>query len=290
MAAPAAATGYDPDFLGVPAPLPAPAQAVDELPYTHFTVLLDPARRLAAATGVNIDGATLQDLDRTDDWHLDPRVPADAQTGEQVYANNDLDRGHLVRRRDPVWGPAEVASSANEQTFVYTNAAPQAAEFNQSKQLWAGLEDYVLDHARTYRQRLDVFTGPVFAADDPPYRGVQIPRRFYKVAAWATTTGSDQVSLAATGYVLDQTPELGDLAAATTRALLAGGPPPLGPYRTYQVPIADIATLTGLDLGPLVRADRFPFPAPVPAGELTSAAAVSQGRWVRLYDESDIQL
>ena len=34
------------------------------------------------------------------------------------------------------------------------------AEFNQSKQLWAGLEDYVLDHARTYRQRLDVFTGP----------------------------------------------------------------------------------------------------------------------------------
>jgi len=47
---------------------------------------------------VNIDGAGLRDLDRVDAWHLDPRVPADQQTGEEVYADNDLDRGHLVRR------------------------------------------------------------------------------------------------------------------------------------------------------------------------------------------------
>ena len=83
-------------------------------------------------------------------------------------------------------GAAGGRASANEQTFVYTNAAPQAAAVQPVQLLWAGLEDYVLDHARTYRQRLCVFTGPVLAADDPPYRGVQIPRRFYKIAAWAT--------------------------------------------------------------------------------------------------------
>ena len=98
------------------------------------------------------------------------------------------------------------------------------------------------------------------------------------------------MSLAATGYVLDQTPELPDLEAATRRAQLAGEPPPLGPYRTYQVPIADIATLTGLDLGPLVAADRLPAPVPLPAGALVPATAAALGRWRRLDSTSDIQL
>ena len=72
---------------------------------------------------------------------------------------------------------------------------------------------------------------------------MQIPRRFYKIAAWATGAADGPEQLAATGYLLDQTPELPDLPAATARAELAGEPPPLGPYRTYQVPIADIATV-----------------------------------------------
>jgi len=54
--------------------------------------------------GVNIDGAQLVEIDRGDDWHLDDRVPATQQCGPEIYANNDLDRNHLVRRRDPIWG------------------------------------------------------------------------------------------------------------------------------------------------------------------------------------------
>jgi endonuclease G, mitochondrial len=57
--------GYDPRFLGVqvllPTRPPEATPALIELPYTHFTVLLDPSRRLAAATAVGIDGATLMD-------------------------------------------------------------------------------------------------------------------------------------------------------------------------------------------------------------------------------------
>ena len=222
--------GYDPMFLGPPVPLPVPAQTVRTLPSTHFTVLLDPARRLAAATAVNIDGAQLVNLERGDDWHLDPRVPADEQAGPELYARNDLDRGHLVRRRDPVWGDLVVARKANFDTFAYPNAAPQASAFNQGELLWVGLEDHVLEYARVYWHRVSVFTGPVLADDDPVYRGVQIPRMFWKVAAWASGVG-----LHAAAFVLDQTPFVTSLATAPDEV------PPLGPFRTFQVPVADVA-------------------------------------------------
>lgn len=236
--------GYDPTFLGPRVPLPVPSQSVRELPSTHFTVLLDPERRLAAATAVNIDGARLVDLERGDDWHLDARIPADEQAGPALYTRNDLDRGHLVRRRDPVWGDLVSARRANYETFAYPNAAPQASAFNQGELLWVGLEDHVLEYARTQAHRLSVFTGPVLAQDDPVYRGVQIPRRFWKVVAWA---GADD-TLRATAFVLDQT-------ALVIGIQVADEVPELGPFRTFQVPVADVERLTGIDLGPLEEAD-----------------------------------
>ena len=246
--------GYDDAFLGieVPLPLPRPADGREtaELTYPRFTVLLDPARRLAAVTGVNIDGATLLDLPRTGQWRLDPRVPADDQAGPAVYADNDLDRGHLVRRRDPGWGTPAQARAATAATFVYPNAAPQASGFNQSKELWLGLEDHVLEFADAADERLAVFTAPVLAGDDPAYRGIRIPRRFFKVAAWTTPVdGAPQ--LAAAGFVLDQSALID-----VVRGALAV--PPLGAFRTFQVPIADIAALSGIDLGALVAADVLP--------------------------------
>ncbi|WP_104081196.1 DNA/RNA non-specific endonuclease [Cryobacterium sp. Y11] len=222
--------GYNADFLEISLPLPAPPAGtlIRELLYTHFTVLLDPARRLAIATGVNIDGDHLVTVDRGDDWHLDSRIPLYEQAGEDVYARNDLDRGHLVRRRDPVWGDEATARRANYDTFSYTNAAPQAAAFNQSKQLWLGLEDHVLTYARTNSNRISVFTAPVLSAQDPIYRGVKIPHAFWKIAAW-TTTLHGSTALQAAGFVLDQSPQLEDIDLDTVRApaLMYGTPPPL---------------------------------------------------------------
>ncbi len=72
----AAPGGFDSAFLVVAVQLPeaAPEAGLMELAYTHFTVLLHPVRRLAAATAVNIDGSSLRELDRVDEWRLDPRV------------------------------------------------------------------------------------------------------------------------------------------------------------------------------------------------------------------------
>ncbi len=294
-------SGYDPEFLAVSTPFPVPpvATLTHDLPFTHFSVLLHLTRRLAVATGVNLDGSALLDLPRGDDWHLDPRVLPSQQTGPDVYADNDLDRGHLVRRRDPVWGDPQLAAQANRDTFSYVNAAPQAAAFNQGEQLWLGLEDYILDHAQSLGQRLSVFTAPMLAEEDPPYRGVRIPRRFWKIAAWATGSLSqglpdaattEEPVLAATAYVLDQTPLLEDVELATLQALRAGDPPPLGPYRTFQVPVLDVASLTGLDLGPLVAADQLPAPAPAAAGQLDTEAATAAGRWLTVTRYTDIRL
>ena len=242
-------SGYDPGFLGVTAPLPASAlDGADflELDYTHFTVRLRKDRRLAEVTAVNIDGAALVALARGDDWHLDERVPADLQTGPAVYSGNDFDRGHLVRRRDPVWGAD--AQTANFDTFAYTNAAPQVNVFNQSKELWVGLEDYVLEFADSTDQRISVLTGPVFADDDVEYRGIRVPQKFFKIAGWMTSG-----ELAATAYLLDQS----DL---ITGVVQRGATPTrqLGAFRTFQVTVAEIGRLTALDLTPYEDADRLP--------------------------------
>ncbi|MFE5838177.1 DNA/RNA non-specific endonuclease [Arthrobacter sp. NPDC056493] len=270
--------GYDPGFLREALDLPGPDAPTVLLNYTHFSVRLMPARRLAAVTGVNIDGKSLVPLQRAGTWHYDVRVPQGLQTGPEVYQNNDLDRGHLVRRLDPVWGDDVTAATANQDTFSYPNAAPQAAEFNQGKELWAGLEDHVLNHASQYDARISVFTGPVLDANDLPYRGIQIPRKFWKIAAW-TTDGR----LAAAGFLLDQSPQLGpeELARDVRKRLLADEPPPLGPYRTFQVPIPHIAALTGMALTRLADADRFA--AGVPEGTPGGAALVlTDLRQVRL--------
>lgn len=272
--------GYDGGFLGIPLPLPHPLGdgEVRELAYPRFTVLLDTVRRLAMATAVNIDGSTLHDLPRTGQWRLDPRVPAAQQAGPEVYAANDLDRGHLVRRRDPGWGTPAEARRATEATFAYPNAAPQASGFNQSKELWLGLEDHVLEFADTTDQRLSVFTAPVLAPGDPPYRGIRIPRRFFKIAAWTSAHDERMPQLAAAGFVLDQSA----LIDVRQGALAV---PALGAFRTFQVPIADIEELAGVDLGPLVEADVLP-----PIDELRGREARGEDAWRPLRAPEDICL
>ena len=226
------ATGFDPEFLGVAAIMPrmgdAQAAASVELTYEHFTVMLDTVRRFAGVTAVNIDGARLVKVPREDRWEFDERISTDLQAGPEVYADNDLDRGHLVRRNDPVWGDPAVAARANTDTFRFTNAAPQASGFNQSRELWLGLEDHVLEHARVHALKLSVFTGPVLTDDDPPYRGIRIPLKFWKIAAW--NTGE---ALATTR--LRRRPVAARRRRPAPRAL--GAPPPLGPFRTFQVRI-----------------------------------------------------
>ncbi len=210
------------------------------LKYQHFSVVMSKSRRLAYCVACNIDGERSKKITRTNDrWSWDPRMDRRYQCGEELYAGNELDRGHLVRREDPVWGEEEEAAIANEDTFHFTNCSPQHEKFNQ--QLWLGLEDYILKNARAYQLRVTVFTGPVFREDDPEYRGVRLPREYWKVVAIISDGRKS-----ATAYTISQ--------AALVERLRAFG---FGRYKTYQVSISQVEQATGLDFGALRRYDGY---------------------------------
>ena len=186
--------GYREDFLGPDAatdvPLPELTSSVRgdavrvnncrgvgaySLDYTHFSVVMSRARRLALFTAVNIDGQQEVSVRRRGtSWKIDPRISRDLQAGNELYRHNPLDRGHLVRRLDPVWGSEEEARRANDDSFHYTNAAPQHARLNQRS--WLSLEDYLLDNAHARDLKISVFTGPINSDNDPVYRGFQVPQ------------------------------------------------------------------------------------------------------------------
>lgn len=168
--------GYRAEHLGefvVPLPdtsaiaadvLPVPGKSDARLDYEHFSIVMSKSRRLALFTGVNIDGSASVSVSRGGDpWAFDGRIPDNAQAGDELYVNNDFDRGHLVRREDPNWGPT--AGTANRDTVHFTNCTPQISAFNQST--WLSLEDYILNNTRRVGERATVFTGPVFRQNDP---------------------------------------------------------------------------------------------------------------------------
>ncbi|MEU8523522.1 DNA/RNA non-specific endonuclease [Streptomyces sp. NBC_01216] len=267
--------GYDVSFLGPLVPMPSPARTSVEtvpLPYTHFTVLFRPDRRLAAATAVCVEGRELpEEVPRHETWAYDPRLPREQQAGEEFYRDNSLEHGRLVHRLDPAWGPATEASRAVADTLHYTNAVPRGDGLNRAKRLWQGLESHFLSHTPESERRLAVFTGPVLHDADPPYRGLQVPLRFWKVIAFL----QDGV-LAATAYVLDQSPDMSRDADRALAGAKPGAPPPLGPFRTYQVPVPDVAELTELELGAL------------PDVDLLQSARTPEERWRRLESYDDI--
>jgi endonuclease G len=237
--------GYADDFLGrfaVPWPTVAESLAADAQPkrldYTHFSITMSRARRLALYVGVNIDGGQHVDVVRSNDtWAYDGRLPTDAQIGEDLYTGNGLDRGHLVRRQDPNWG--DEAKTANLDTFHFTNCSPQMSGFNQKT--WLELEDYILDNTQRWKARATVFTGPVFGDDDRVYRGVKIPKAFWKVVAYLSDDGKPSAS----AYMIDQNRELGQLELV------------FGQLRTYQRSVIQIEGLTGIRFGNLADYDGF---------------------------------
>lgn len=270
-------TGFGEDFLGVQVSVPTVRTDLTDdlavpiggddavLRYHHFSIVLSVSRRLARWTAVNLDGRRRYVIERgSGDWSYDPRLPVAVQTGEELYADNDLDRGHIVRRQDPVWGDTyEDALAANDDTFHFTNCAPQHRWFNQDPDTWLGLEDHILTTVAGLALRADVFTGPVLSDDDPFYRDVAIPLAFWKVVA----TVDDSDELHASAYLLSQDELIGDLERATIDA--AEGPV-FGPYKTFQVAVAEVEQLTGLDFGPLRERDSFVAAARRARVELTS--------------------
>lgn len=238
------AEGYDPNFLGAEHQLELPKLAPDLQPkvaqlknggevltYHHFSIVMNAERRLAFHTAVNVDGRQLEHVERDrDKWYFDLRLDERLQAGPDLYSNNPLDCGHLVRRLDPCWG--SIAVAAGEDTFHFTNCSPQHSKLNQRD--WLEIESYVLNTADNADVRISVFTGPVFRDDDMLYRDEYLlPADFWKVVAFINKNGQ----LRATAYVRTQKNYLESLKFFDDE------------YKTWQVPVAQVEALTGLSFG-----------------------------------------
>ncbi|MDX1940582.1 MAG: DNA/RNA non-specific endonuclease [Saprospiraceae bacterium] len=237
--------GFDPNFL--PVSLELPILADTEAPllnYRHFSVAVNPARRMPYYTAVNIDAERynkLKDQIPTrkeigdDNWVLDKRIPKSIQLPESFYKDNDFDLGHMVRREDVLWGEnVEQALAANDDTFYLTNATPQHKDFNRNAERWKGLEDYALKNARKNNLRVSVFSGCVFDEKDRKFKEVQIPGKFWKILIIVKPDGE----LSATGYIVQQDDLIEDI---TERGGFS-----YEQFKTYQVPISRIEAATGL--------------------------------------------
>ncbi|WP_026421988.1 DNA/RNA non-specific endonuclease [Actinokineospora inagensis] len=251
-AKPAKAAGYDAQFLGLALPAPgfAATTARDafvlngstKIDYTHFSLALSTARKFALWVAWNVDGKQMQKLARTGlQFVKDPRIPATAQTGDEVYKDNRLDRGHIARRADLTWGPD--AQRANRDSFYFTNITPQMDDFNQSMRdgLWGKLEDAIYADVEVDHLRISVFGGPVLRQDDRPYRGALLPREYWKVIA--SVQGG---ALKASAFVLSQ--NLDELEALD-----------FAEFRVYQVALTDLAQRVSLTFpDALLAADTAP--------------------------------
>ena len=152
-----------------------------ELAYHHFTSVIHAERKFPLLTAVNINGKGLvHPGKRKDTWRRDARIADEFQPDGDFYEKAkgsdpvQFSRGHQVRLFDPCWSDASddaqrLAESklGAEDTFHYTNAAPQVQTYNDID--WGNLEDYLLDKAQTEEKLLTVFTGPIYRDDDPTY-------------------------------------------------------------------------------------------------------------------------
>ena len=245
--------GYNTSFLGVELPLPSLGSSIKdkvamrtdkpgecELTYTNYSVVMNKERKQCFYAICNIDGTTHRDVKRSGGWSLDGRIPREYQLGNEAYDDNNIDRGHMVRRLDPCWG--KDADLASRDTFSYCNSSLQHAGLNQKE--WLQLEDHVLHSAKG--QKMTVITGPIFSKDDPSFDNhgkmkepAQIPMKFFKTVVW--TEGKE---LKSASFILSQE----DIIKGDDSLGAKGGFEP-GRFEVYQVPQKEVERLTDLHFG-----------------------------------------
>ena len=267
--------GYNPDFLGAEVATPAPSEQIREdmlvwkggttLRYTHFSLAMSSTRRFAHWVAWNIDGGNLKKLSRAKlKFVKDRRIPAAAQVGNELYARNPLDRGHLARRSDLTWGCLEEAQQANIDSFCFTNMVLQVDDFNQSGQqgVWGRLEDALYEDVEVDGLRVCVMAAPVFRDDDTVYRGIALPREFWKVLAYSRNN-----ELAVRAFLLAQ--DLDPMRAVTA----------LDEFRSYQVDLAELEERTGLVFPKVMRDAGVPAAALAGGTGRTPLAKAADIRW-----------
>jgi endonuclease G len=216
------------------------------LKYTNMSLVMHKKRKFAIYSAANVDFARrYASLQSKRVWRYDPRISEDDQIGDEAYAGNAFDRGHLTRQEDMEYGDTmQDALQSTADTCHWTNSCTQHSKFNQTKDWWQGMErhilEYSVDPAKGKGFRAQIFTGPVFTKADPEFEEVQdlqIPMKFWKVCAAVTSSGK----LFAVAYLLDQSPVIKKYGLKE-----AAGETPFEPYKLFQLPITELEVMIKL--------------------------------------------
>jgi endonuclease G len=234
--------GYDNNFLGVEVDLPTISGVGQEFPYLHFSVVMNPARRLAWYVAYNV--GAWANVKRSNRWMPDPTVPEAFQPQDGHFKLTGFDRGHLVSPASVSWGDARLAQIANRQSFFWTNTVPMRPELSQGP--WTAVGQWERAFARV-GHRVTGLAGPVLRDDDPVHGGEEIligrlrsrqnfrlPRSYWKVIAV-----SNPAHVQAAAFLWDERKRT---AARSPRHLDA-----------WRVGITSIETETGLEFSETLR-------------------------------------
>ena len=151
-----------------------------------YSMLFDKQKRIAYWVAYPLHKGLLinMDVDRTDVWKSDPKIPKQNQLSSTISDYQPAyHRGHQIPSADRL-----CSEEANKQTFFYSNATPQRATFNQG--IWLRLESMVRDYAN-HCDTLYIVTGAIlqtvngnekikYVADKNKIR-VAVPNYYYKV-------------------------------------------------------------------------------------------------------------
>jgi endonuclease G len=237
--------GFDTGFLGIEVGLPIVTGVAEEFRYLHFSVVMNPARRLAWYVAYNM--TPHENVQRGDRWMPDPMLPASFQPHNDHFFGSGFDRGHLAAPLSVSWGTPRQAQLANHQSFFWTNTAPQHPDMNRG--WWLAVEQWEREMVAIQGKAVG-FAGPVLAEDDPVHRDLEqsigrlrvrqnfrLPRRFWKVVIIADA----QRSLKSAAFLLDQD--------SLSKAKTSLKPEP----SRFRCSVAEIEVLTGLDFGDAIR-------------------------------------
>jgi endonuclease G len=173
--------------------IPAGGDGDKVLCYSGFALSYDYEMKVPSWVSYTLTKQSVHgtNVKRKNNFKIDRNIPRQFASSGSDYSKSGYDRGHMA-------GSAQIdySRAANDETFLYSNMAPQLAGFNRNmmghKGSWGRIEDLVRKWIYK-RESLNVISGTYF--DDSPTfigNGVGIPTAFYKIVI--DTTSGDSIS------------------------------------------------------------------------------------------------
>tara|TARA_R110002167_G_scaffold74193_2_gene207802 strand:+ start:5983 stop:6963 length:981 start_codon:yes stop_codon:yes gene_type:complete len=149
----------------------------------YLSIYFNTNRKLPLYSACNYDKTKFIEKDETGktlkrgSFKLDKNINKEFQLGQGFYYSktidhpteknkNVFDRGHIISRRYTQWGDNVFEAKRNaDETFYFTNIAPQTWQLNQNE--WEEIEAFVIEHKKLKVKKASIFSGIIFRENDP---------------------------------------------------------------------------------------------------------------------------